>query len=115
MIGRLDLRVAAGQTQIRGRREALIARFHGERATVDGHKPAGRILVVARLHTVAAGRDGEGAIGNLHAVLAAQSVLLGDHGNRAARDHEVVLGVHAVTVVAFDAQRTGAVDGQVGL
>ena len=115
VIGRLDLRVAAGQTQIRGRPEALIARFHGERATVDGHKPARRILVVARLHTVAAGRDGEGATGHLHAVLAAQSVLLGDHGNRAARDHEVVLGVHAMAIVAFDAQRAGAVDGQVGL
>ena len=115
VIGRLDLRVAASQTQIRGRLEALIARFHGEGATVDGHKPAGRILVVARLHTVAAGRDGEGAIGHLHAVLAAQSVLLGDHGNRAARDHEVVLGVHAMAIVAFDAQRAGAVDGQVGL
>ena len=115
VIGRLDLRVAAGQTQIRGRLEALIARFHGEGASVDGHKPAGRILVVARLHAVAASRDGKGAVSHLHAVLAAQSVLLGDHGNRAARDHEVVLGVHAMAIVPFNRQRTRTVDSQVGL
>lgn len=114
VIGGRDVQLAARDAQVRLRLNAVVASLDSERAPVDGHEALGRLGILVRLDAVAAGGQREVTVRDLHAVAPAQGVLHRIHHIGAARDDEVVLRAHRMTVGARHRQGARTVQREVG-
>ena len=114
VVHRSDGDVAARDTQVGLRLDAVIAGLDDERAAVDGHESLRGFRVLVRFDAIAARDQREVAVRDLDAVAAAQRVLYGIHHVGSTRDHKVVLRAHRMAVRAGHRQGSRSVQREVG-
>ena len=114
VVHRSDGDVAARDTQVGLRLDAVIAGLDDERAAVDGHESLRGFRVLVRFDAIAARDQREVAVRDLDAVAAAQRVLCGIHHVGSTRDHKVVLRAHRMAVRAGHRQGSRSVQREVG-